>query len=114
MPDAARKWLERHAAYDTELALPESANDLRVSFRHLCRLLEQNERLEAERDEWQAHAELDVEVGAEWQRKCVVLEADRRALVAYVRSSWEDSLSKETQEAWQALSEELRREVDDA
>ena len=37
-------------------------------------------KLEEDKNEWQAHAELNVEVSSEWQRKCVKLEAENATL----------------------------------
>ena len=127
MPDAAKKWLE--TATKTKWIIRNgkggSKTLLTEAVKHVHRLLEENERLETlhihacdriERDKWRVEAYKQ-------------LEADRSALVAYVRElekgieyavlrfvrigeKQEEAHVRHAMRGRQALSDELKAEID--
>ncbi len=65
-----------------------------------------------DRDEWRAHAELDVEVGAEWQRKCVSLEGQLHRVALERDEERERRLKAEDALLDRYLDDELKRDRD--
>ena len=119
MPDAARKFLE---------TLPWVLVDGPA---HIRRLLAECERLNKEHkfhlscvDRWQEDGVYVREIIASLMRENDALEADRSALVAYVRvlehdedyysrgPLLKDDINPELRDVWQALSEELKELID--
>ncbi len=123
MPDAARKWLESYDA-DSNMDTKEDIV-LEEPAAHLRRLLAENERLEAEVRSKDLRNDSYIDEVIEKFNQITQLEADKSALVAYVRAV--DSMmgkkfglkwytSKEywsLEPAWQALSEELKELIDE-
>jgi hypothetical protein len=102
MPDAAKLWLE---TYD----------DLGVVWnRHghpadiIRRLLAENERLEASVLFQRKSRENLKKITLDYLYRCKQLEADRDALVAYVRANGGNMV-----EAYEALSDELKELIDE-
>ena len=104
MPDAARKWLCEFEEW-RESGQTDSFDD--AGAKHLCRLLETNETLDGCLTSMVEHHEVETNA----------LEADRRNLVAYVRAlkvrnGYVHLPFEDMPEAWQALGESLREEID--
>ncbi len=118
MPDAARKWLESY-----EKCLVKYRDTPPKQFRgrtpstydavaHLRRLLEDNERLEAEVTDY-------LKICQNYADDLCKYIAGRSDLVAYVRAKTKHTGKftaenfEETEKAWQALSDELKELIDE-
>lgn len=129
MPDAARKWLESY-----EKCLVKYRDTPPKQFRgrtpstydavaHLRRLLEDNERLNKTLDKVdEISKRLEIKINNMGIRANLMiktasqLKADRSAQVAYARR-WKEGCSgfdPDLWDEWQALSDELKEEIDAA
>ena len=111
MNDEARKWLECGHSSDCQV---DGGNVLVCTcyYAHLRRLLEQNERLEAEVTDY-------LKICQNYADDLCKYIADRSDLVAYVRAKTKHTGKftaenfEETEKAWRALSDELKELIDE-